>query len=64
MIVSFVIGKLLSGQSGPGAVAQSGGLDLGGLLNHMGSDQGLDADTATRGLQEVFHALGGQMSQR
>jgi hypothetical protein len=97
MIVSFVIGKLLSGQSGLGAAsaspsgqplqagsAQPGGLDLGDLLNRLGSGQGLDAgylqstgmheelaqqtgldaDTATRGLQEVFQALSGQVSQR
>ena len=80
MIVSFVIGKLLSGQSGPGTAAQPGGLELGDLLNRLGSGQGLDAgylkstgmheelaqqtgldaDTATRGLQEVFNMLGGQ----
>jgi hypothetical protein len=73
MIVAFVIGKLLSGQSG--------GLELGDLLNRMGSGQsldatylqstgmheelaqqtGLDADTATRTLQEVFQVLSGQL---
>ncbi len=83
MIVSFVIGKLLSGQSGAGA-AQTGGLDLSSLLNQMASGQGVDAnylkstgmheelaqqtgldpDTATRGLQEVFNLLGGQLGQR
>jgi len=96
MIVAFVIGKLLSGQSGAGAAsasisgqplyadsAQPGGLDLGGLLNQMASGRGIDADylqstgmneelaqqtgldpdTATRSLQEVFNLLGGQMSQ-
>jgi hypothetical protein len=96
MIVAFVIGKLLSGQSGAGAAsssisgqplyadsAQPGGLDLGGLLNQLASGRGIDADylqstgmneelaqqtgldpdTATRSLQEVFNLLGGQMSQ-
>ena len=96
MILAFVIGKLLSGQSGTGAAsasisgqpphadsAQSGGLDLGSLLNQLGSGRGIDADylqstgmteelaqqtgldpdTATRSLQEVFNLLGGQMTQ-
>jgi hypothetical protein len=81
MIVSFVVGKLLSGQPGPGAATQPGGLDLGNLLNQLASGQGidtsylqstgmheelaqqtgLDTDTATRGLQEVFQALSGQV---
>jgi hypothetical protein len=81
MVVAFVIGKLLSGQSGPGAATQPEGLDLGNLLNRMGSGQGLaaadlqstgmheelaqqtglDADTATRSLQEVFQMLAGQL---
>jgi hypothetical protein len=97
MIVAFVVGKLLSGQSGAGAAsasisgqplyadsAQPGGLELGDLLNQLGSGRsldadylqsagmneelaqqtGLDPDTATRGLQEVFNVLGGQMSPR
>jgi hypothetical protein len=81
MIVAFVIGKLLSGQSASGAATQPGGSELGNLLNRMGSGQGLeptdvqstgmheelaqqtglDADTATRSLQEVLQMLGGQL---
>ena len=57
MIVAFVIGKLLSGQLGAGAdsgatpgqplyadSAQPGGLELGDLLNQLGSGRGVDAD--------------------
>jgi hypothetical protein len=88
LIVTFVIGKLLSGQAGGGRVPARGaglaseeGLDLDDLLGRMGSGQGLDSDflqssgladelaeqagldpdTATRGLQEAFEMLGGQL---
>jgi hypothetical protein len=43
MVVAFVIGKLLPGQSEPGTATQPGGSELGNLLKRMGSDQGLDA---------------------
>jgi hypothetical protein len=45
MIVAFVIGKLLSGESGAGIAAQSEGSDLSSLLNQLGSGRGLDAGT-------------------
>jgi hypothetical protein len=74
LIVTFLLGKLLSAGAG-------GGLDLNDLLGRMGSGQGLDADyvqatglaeelsqqtgldsdTATRGLQEALNLLGGQL---
>jgi hypothetical protein len=51
LIVTFVIGKLLSGQVGGGRVPVRGsglasdeGLDLDDLLGRMGSGQGLDSD--------------------
>ena len=45
MVVAFVLGKLLSGESGAGMATQSGGADLSSLLNQLGSGRGLDAGT-------------------
>lgn len=51
LIVTFLLGKLLSGASGGGAagaggagLTSAGGLDLNDLLGRLGSGQGLDAD--------------------
>lgn len=51
LIVTFLLGKLLSAAAGGGAagaggpgLASGGGLDLSDLLGRMGSGQGLDAD--------------------
>ncbi len=78
MILSFVMSKLLGGMSG-GAAGQAGylqeaqsggGLNLDGLLEQMGQDEGaaqelaektgLDSQTAKKGLEEVLGALGSQ----
>ena len=53
MVVAFVIGKLLSGEAGAGIATQPEGSELGGLLNRMGSGQGLDATyLQSTGMQE------------
>ncbi len=44
MVVAFLIGKLLSDESGTGMAAQAEGSDLGGLLNQLGSGRGIDAN--------------------
>jgi hypothetical protein len=44
LIVTFLLGKLLSAGAGGGAASAGGGLDLNDLLGRIGSGQGLDAD--------------------